>query len=109
VLPRDRACLAMAGISLDTSQGGAAGGALTAPAAATEQQQQQVEGKKMSSSMDLSLFRRLLSLDKQSYAHAEEAQIVRWFGELDVDGDGGVDNAEFKALASVVAGPKDEL
>jgi hypothetical protein len=28
---------------------------------------------------------------------------------LDVDGDGGVDNAEFKALTSVVAGPKDEL
>ena len=107
VLPRDRACLAMAGISLDTREGGAAGGALTAPAAATEQQQ--AKGKKMSSSMDLSLFRRLLSLDKQSYAHAEEAQIVRWFGELDVDGDGGVDNAEFKALASVVAGPKDEL
>ena len=59
--------------------------------------------------MDRSMFKRLLLLDKRRYGHAGDGQLSEWFGALDVNGDGGVDQTEFKALASVVGNGKDEL
>ena len=59
--------------------------------------------------MDLGMFKRLISLDKSKYAHANDKQLSEWFHALDANGDDGIDQTEFKALASIIDSGKDEL
>ena len=65
------------------------------------------ESKSAKATMDFHMFKKLISLDnKRRYANDE--QLFDWFRALDANEDGGVDQFEFKALASIVD-RKDEL
>lgn len=116
LLPRDSTCLTQAG--LDMSSDHIAAGETARPQHHQERSkregappsvQQKSSAAAAGSLMDRSMFKRLLLLDKRRYGHAGDGQLSEWFGALDVNGDGGVDQTEFKALASVVGNGKDEL
>eukprot|EP01045_Picozoa_sp_COSAG04_P002725 COSAG04_NODE_103_length_26181_cov_19.804616_14_plen_62_part_00 len=54
--------------------------------------------------MDLKMFGRLLALDPgaRGVGAASSEKVEQWFAELDSDGDGGIDSAEFARLGEVV-------
>jgi hypothetical protein len=124
LLPRSSTCLAKAGFDVSAdrvSVGGTARGPQHQeqhddPQAVPDPSIQRKPGKYGTSRaaapgtvMDLSMFKRLISLDKRRSAHANDKQLLDWFHALDANGDNGVDQIEFKALASIVDRGKDEL
>jgi hypothetical protein len=116
LLPRSSTCLSQAGFDVSANFVGK-------PAQSPHHQHQRdtprivsdsssQQKSKMSgatSVMDLSMFKRLILLDERRHALTDDKQLSDWFDALDANGDGGVDQTEFKSLASIVDSRKDEL